>query len=59
MTNVRMTHYQIMLLNDRLTIALPAILNPTTLLPKTDDSTLVHQVADILAERNWNEKGSD
>ena len=51
-----MTHYQSLLLNDRVTFALPAIHNPTTLLPKTDDSTWVHQCADILDEETGSRK---
>lgn len=50
MTNARMTHYQSLLLNDRVTFAPPAILNPATLLPLEGDSTPMHQCADILAE---------
>lgn len=50
MTNSRMTHYQSLLLTDRITFAPPAILNPATLLPEADDSTPVHRCADILAE---------
>ena len=34
MTNARMTHYQSLLLTERVTFAPPAILNPTTLLPE-------------------------
>ena len=56
MTNALMTHYQSLLLNDRVTFALPAIHNPNTLLPKTDDSTWVHQCADILAEETGSRK---
>jgi hypothetical protein len=50
MTNAQMTHYQSLLLNDRVTFSPPAILNPATLLPEMDDSTLIHQCANILAE---------
>ena len=50
MTNARMTHYQSLLLNERVTFAPPAILNPATLLPLTNDSVPVHQCMDILAE---------
>ena len=50
MTNARMTHYQSLLLNERVTFAPPAILNPATLLPLTNDSVPVHQCTDILAE---------
>lgn len=56
MTNARMTHYQSLLLNDRVTFTPPAILNPTTLLPETDDSTWVHQCVDILAEETGSRK---
>ena len=45
-----MTHYQSLLLNERVTFAPPAILNPATLLPLTNDSVPVHQCMDILAE---------
>lgn len=50
MTNAQMTHYQSLLLNERVTFAPPAILNPATLLPLTNDSVPVHQCMDILAE---------
>lgn len=56
MTNARMTHYQSLLLNDRVTFAPPAILNPATLLPLADDSTPVHQCADVLAEETGTRK---
>lgn len=46
-----MTHYQSLLLNERVTFAPPAILNPATLLPLTNDSVPVHQCMDILAEK--------
>ena len=39
MTNARMTHYQSLLLTERITFAPPAILNPATLLPEADDPT--------------------
>ena len=42
MTNTRMTHYQSLLLTERVTFAPLAILNPTTLLPEANE-TLVHQ----------------
>uniref|UniRef100_UPI00402B53CD uncharacterized protein LOC117721372 n=1 Tax=Arvicanthis niloticus TaxID=61156 RepID=UPI00402B53CD len=48
-TNDRMTHYQSLLLTERVTFAPPAILNPTTLLPEVDE-TPVHQCEEILAE---------
>jgi ribonuclease HI len=56
MTNARMTHYQSLLLNDRVTFAPPAILNPATLLPLADDSAPVHQCADVLAEETGTRK---
>lgn len=49
MTNARMTHYQSLLLHDRVAFAPPAILNPATLLPVEGDSTPVHRCVDILA----------
>nr|UUG66872.1 MAG: pol protein [Gammaretrovirus sp.] len=49
MTNARMTHYQSLLLTERITFAPPAILNPATLLPEADDEIPVHQCGDILA----------
>lgn len=50
MTNARMTHYPSLLLTERVAFAPAAILNPATLLPKTDDSIPVHHCANILAE---------
>lgn len=50
MTNAKMTHYQSLLLIDRITFAPPVILNPATLLPETKDSTPAHQCEEILAE---------
>ncbi|XP_032762995.1 uncharacterized protein LOC116904191 [Rattus rattus] len=50
MTNARMTHYQSLLLTERITFAPPAILNPATLLLETEDTKLVHVCSDILAE---------
>lgn len=50
MTNARMTHYQSLLLTEPVTFAPPAILNPATLLPETEDSSPTHHCADILAE---------
>lgn len=50
MTNARMTHYQSLLLNDHITFAPPAILNPATLLPETDESYPVHSCTEVLAE---------
>lgn len=54
MTNARMTHYQSLLLTERVTFAPPAVLNPSTLLPETDDSSPTHHCADILAEETSN-----
>jgi hypothetical protein len=45
-----MIHYQTLLLTERVMFAPPAILNPTTLLPETDDPSPVHCCADILVE---------
>jgi hypothetical protein len=45
-----MTHYQRLLLTKRVVFAPPAILNPATLLPETDDSSPVHCCVDILEE---------
>jgi hypothetical protein len=50
MTNARMTHYQSLLLTERVTFAPPAVLNLATLLPETDDSSPTHHCTDILAE---------
>ncbi|XP_062962488.1 uncharacterized protein LOC134384720 [Cynocephalus volans] len=50
MTNARMTHYQSLLLNERISFAPPAVLNPATLLPVESESTPVHQCSEILAE---------
>ena len=44
-----MTHYQSLLLTERVTFAPPAILNPATLLPEADEAP-VHRCGDILAE---------
>lgn len=49
MTNAQMTHYQSLLLTDRVTFASPAVLNPDTLLPETNE-TPVHHCGEILAE---------
>lgn len=48
-TNARITHYQSLLLTERVTFAPPAVLNPATLLPEADE-TPVHQCEEILAE---------
>ena len=50
MTNASMTHYQSLLLTELVTFTPPAFLNPTTLLPKTDDSSSTNHCTDILAE---------
>ena len=44
-----MTHYQSLLLTERVTFAPPAIVNPTTLLSEANE-TPVHQCEEILAE---------
>lgn len=49
MSNARMTHYQSLLLTERVTFAPPAILNPATLLLETGE-TPVHQCEEILAK---------
>ena len=49
MTNARMTHYQSLLLTKQVTFALPAVLNPATLLPETNE-TPKHNCGEILAE---------
>jgi hypothetical protein len=50
MTNAQMTHYQSLLLTERITFAPPAILNAATLLPEGEASTPILRCADILAE---------
>ena len=52
MTNVPMTHYQSLLLTERVTFVQSAALNPATLLPETEtnDSSPTHNCAEILAE---------
>jgi hypothetical protein len=50
MTNTRMIHYWSLLLTKQVNLAPPAVLNPTTLLPETDDSSPTHHCVDILAE---------
>ena len=50
MTNDCMTHYQSILLTEQVTFAPPDVLNPTTQLLETDDSSPTHQCTDILAE---------
>ena len=49
MTNARMTHYQSLLLTERVTFAPPAILNPATLLPEAEEAPM-HCCEEILAE---------
>jgi hypothetical protein len=49
MTNAWMTHYQSLLLTERVTFAPPAILNPSTLLPEANE-TPEHHCGEILAE---------
>ena len=56
MTNAHMTHYQSLLLTERMQFAPPAILNPATLLPEADDSLPVHQYMDILIEETGTKK---
>ncbi|MEJ1286835.1 hypothetical protein NN561_017847 [Cricetulus griseus] len=56
MTNAWMTHYQSLLLNDRITFAPPAILKPATLLPEVKDSTPVHRCTDVMAEETGTRK---
>lgn len=53
MTNARMTHYQSLLLTERVTFAPSAILNPATLLPEADEAR-VHRCEEITGRRNWN-----
>lgn len=50
MTNARMTHYQSLLLNERVSFAPPAILNPATLLPVETEAGPIHKCSEILAE---------
>lgn len=50
MTNACMTHYQSLLLTERIIFAPPVILNPATLLPETEDTKPVHVCSDILSE---------
>jgi hypothetical protein len=46
MANAWMTHYQSLLLTERVMFALPAILNPATFLPETDNSSPGHCCAE-------------
>ena len=50
MANAWMIHYQSLLLTERVMFAPPAILNPATFLPETDNSSPGHCCANILAE---------
>ena len=50
MANAWMIHYQSLLLTERGMFAPPAILNPATFLPETDNSSPGHCCANILAE---------
>ena len=50
MTNDCMTHYQSILLTEQVTFTPPDVLNPTTQLLETDDSSPTHHCTDILAE---------
>ena len=56
MTNAHMTHYQSLLLTERVQFAPPAVLNPATLLPEANNSLPVHQCMDILAEETRTKK---
>jgi hypothetical protein len=56
MINAHMTHYQSLLLTERVQFAPPAILNPATLLPEANDSLPMHQCMDILAEETGTKK---
>lgn len=50
MTNARMTHYQSLLLTERVNSPPPrAILNPATLLPEADEVP-IHKCEEVLAE---------
>ena len=50
MTNDCITHYQSILLTEQVTFTPPDVLNPTTQLLETDDSSPTHHCTDILAE---------
>ncbi|AEF12615.1 pol protein [Porcine endogenous retrovirus B] len=50
MTNARMTHYQSLLLTERVTFAPPAALNPATLLPEETDEPVTHDCHQLLIE---------
>ena len=51
MTNAPMTHYQSLLLTERVQFSPPAILNPAILLPEAHDSLPVYGHP---GRRNWN-----
>ena len=51
MTNAHMTHYQSLLLTERVQFSPPAILNPAILLPEAHDSLPVYGHP---GRRNWN-----
>uniref|UniRef100_A0A480YDW1 Uncharacterized protein isoform X1 n=1 Tax=Sus scrofa TaxID=9823 RepID=A0A480YDW1_PIG len=50
MTNAHMTHYQSLLLTERVTFAPPAALNPATLLPEETDKPVTHDYHQLLIE---------
>ena len=50
MTNARMTHYQSLLLTERIKCAPPATLNPATMLPEEPESPVIHNCHHLLAE---------
>lgn len=56
LTNARMTHYQSLLLTDRVTFAPLDILNPATLLPEAEERAPIHDCQDILAEETSTRK---
>lgn len=57
LTNVRITHYQALLLNsDRVTFSPPTSLNPATLLPDPDLEPPVHDCQQVLAEAHGQHK---
>ena len=56
MTNAHITHYQSLLLTERLKFAPPTILNPAILLLESHDSLPVYQCMDILEEETRTRK---
>lgn len=56
MTNAWMTHYQSLLLTERITFAPLATLNPTTLLPEESESLVIHDYYHLLAEETGTHK---